>query len=172
MTSKPLSAPQRTTAEVSWQRAAGGMDTTLPATSPVTEAVIGHITGPAAGSLLLDLACGTGQPAFALAAAHPAAEVLGIDVTPAMVEQAGAKAAGNAVADARFEVMSVDRLALPDASIDAAVSQFGLLQEGDVSASVHELARVLAPGAYFSIAAFDDMALNTFVPLVRAVPVG
>jgi ubiquinone/menaquinone biosynthesis C-methylase UbiE len=36
---------------------------------------------------------------------------------------------------------------LPDASIDAAVSQFGLLQEGDVAASVRELARVLAPGA-------------------------
>jgi SAM-dependent methyltransferase len=110
MTSKPVSMPRRTTAEVSWQRAAGGMDTTLPATSPVTEAVIGHTPDLAAGSLFLDLACGTGQPTFALAAARPAAEVLGIDVTPAMVEQARAKAASNAVANVRFEVTSVDRL--------------------------------------------------------------
>ena len=62
--------------------------------------------------------------------------------------------------------MSVDELDLADRSVQAAVSTSGLLQEGDVAASGHELARVLSPDAPFSLAAFDDMALNTLMSTI------
>jgi ubiquinone/menaquinone biosynthesis C-methylase UbiE len=142
------------------------MDTTLPATNPVTEAILDRLPILPAGSVVLDLACGTGQPTFVLARARPDIEVLGVDVTPAMIDHARVTARENSVTNVRFEVMSVDRLDLADQSVATAVSQFGLLQEGDVAASGHELARVLAHGAPFSVAAFDDMALNTLMSTI------
>jgi hypothetical protein len=42
---------------------------------------------------------------------------------------------------------------LPDKSVDAEISQFGFLQEGNVPASARELARVLKDGAPYSVAA-------------------
>jgi hypothetical protein len=83
--------------------------------------------------------------------------------------------AAHAIGNVRFEVMSLDALTLPDKSVDAAISQFGFLQEGDVAASAKELARVLKDGAPFSVAAFDAMELNTLFSraaqvLARHVP--
>jgi ubiquinone/menaquinone biosynthesis C-methylase UbiE len=172
MTSSTASMPQRRTAEVDWQRMCAAMDTTLPATNPVTEAILDRLPLLPAGSVVLDLACGTGQPTFVLARDRPDIEVLGVDVTPAMIDHAWVKARDNAVTNVRFEVMSVDRLDLADQSVDAAVSQFGLLQEGDVVASGHELTRVLTPGAPFSVAAFDDMALNTLMSTIAQTLAG
>ena len=166
MTSSATSMPQRTTAEVEWQRAANPTDTALPATNPVVEAILDRLPALPAGAVVLDLACGTGVPAFVLAQARPELAVLGVDVTPALIDQARVKARENSVRNVRFEVMSVDHLDLPDQSMNAAVSHFGLLAEGDVAASGRELARVLAPGAPFSVAVFDDMALNTLMSAI------
>ena len=47
--------------------------------------------------------------------------------------------------------------------MDAAISQFGFLQEGDVTVSAKELSRVLKDGAPFSVAAWDAMELNTLM---------
>jgi hypothetical protein len=57
----------------------------------------------------------------------------------------------------------LDALALPDKSVDAAISQFGFLQEGELALSANELSRVLKDGAPFSVAAFDAIELNTLV---------
>jgi SAM-dependent methyltransferase len=42
--------------------------------------------------------------------------------------------------------------------MDAVISRFGLMLFGDTAASARELARVLRPGGYFSLAVWDDMA--------------
>jgi ubiquinone/menaquinone biosynthesis C-methylase UbiE len=52
-------------------------------------------------------------------------------------------------------------LTLPDKSVDAAVSQFAFLHEGDVAVSARELSGVLKDGTPFSVAAWDVMKLNT-----------
>ena len=155
--------PQRQSPEVEWERGAVATDTTLPATNPVVQAILERLPTLPARARVLDLACGSGQPTFVLAKDRPELEVLGVDVTAPLIDQARLKASANAVWNASFEVMSVDKLDLPNQSVDAAVSHFGLLQEGDVAASARELARVLTPGAPFSLAAFDDMALNTLM---------
>src|SRR5262249_18126376 len=81
-----------------------------------------------------------------------------------------ALAAAHAIANADFEVMSLDALTLSDKSVDAAISQFGFLQEGDVPASARELTRVLKDGAPYSVAAFDAMELNTLFSRAALVP--
>ncbi|BCL32156.1 SAM-dependent methyltransferase [Streptomyces aurantiacus] len=161
--------PQRGTPEVEWQRAGAATDTTLPDTTPVVEAILERLPALPVGSVVLDLACGTGQPTFVLARDRPGLKVLGVDVTPVLIEQAQEKARANSVQNASFGVMSVDQLELEDRSMDAAISHFGLLQEGNLAASGHELARVLAPGAPFSFATFDDMALNTLMSTIERI---
>jgi Methyltransferase domain len=95
--------------------------------------------------------------------------VLGVDRADKLINDARALAAAHAIGNAEFEVMSLDALALADESVDAAISQFGFLQEGDVPRSAYELSRVLKDGAPFSVAAFDAMEFNTLFS--RAAPV-
>ena len=167
MMSSTSPMPRRTTAEVEWQRGGGATDTSLPSTNPAVQAILKRLPEDLpAGALVLDLACGTGQPSFVLAQQRPELQVLGVDVTPALIDKARLTAHANSVRNVRFEAMSMDRLDLADQSVQAAVSSFGLLQEGDVTASAHELARVLSPGAPFSLAAFDDMALNALMSTI------
>ncbi|HTU72772.1 MAG TPA: class I SAM-dependent methyltransferase [Trebonia sp.] len=173
----PASAPVRQRAEVDWNAAASGPGAlALPPVMPSTHALLGNLPAQASG-LILDLACGTGSPAFEAARRNPGARVLGIDRADQLIETARAVAAAHAVGNAGFEVMSLDQLTLPDKSVDAAISQFAFLQEGDVPASVRELGRVLKDGAPFSVAAWDAMERNTLfsraaLVLHRHVPAG
>jgi SAM-dependent methyltransferase len=155
------STPTRQRAEVDWNRGASGPHASaLPPVGPPTHALLGHLPAQADG-LILDLACGVGSPAFEAARRNPGARVLGVDRAGKLIDAARALAAAHAIGNVSFEVMSLDALTLPDKSVDAAISQFAFLSEGDVAASARELARVLKDGAPFSVAAFDAMELNT-----------
>ncbi|HWG25036.1 class I SAM-dependent methyltransferase [Actinospica sp.] len=134
--------PQRTRAEVEWGRGGGATDNSLPAANPVVQAILKRLPEDLpAGALVLDLACGTGQPAFVLAQDRPELQVISVDVTPALIDEARLAARENSVRNVRFEVMSIDHLDPADQSMQAAVSRFGLLQEGDIAVSSNELSR-------------------------------
>jgi SAM-dependent methyltransferase len=92
-----------------------------------------------AGLRVLDAACGTGRHAAFLAAhGH---EVIGVDSSPEMLALARAK-----VPSARFEAGDLERLPLPDASVDAAVCALALSHAPDIRPGVAELGRVVRPG--------------------------
>jgi SAM-dependent methyltransferase len=162
-TTAPTTAPTRQRAEVDWNRGANGpQPSALPPVDPPAHALLRNLPAQADG-LILDLACGTGSPTFEAARRNPGARVLGVDRAAKLINDARALAAAHAVTNAEFEVMSLDALALPDKSVDAAISRFGFLQEGDVAHSANELSRVLKEGAPFSVAAFDAMEFNTLL---------
>jgi ubiquinone/menaquinone biosynthesis C-methylase UbiE len=123
-------------------------------------ALLGNLPEQAGGTIR-DLACGTGSPTFEAARRNPGARVLGVDRAAKLIGAAQALAAAHAIGNVDFEVMSLDALTLPDKSVDAAISRFGFLQEGDVTASAKQPSRVLKDGAPFSVAAFDAMEFNT-----------
>src|SRR5262249_38636804 len=153
-TAGQASTPTRQRAEVDWDRGADGPQASaLPPVLPPTRALLGNLPAQA-GGLILDLACGLGSPALEAAPQNPGARVLGVDRAGKLIDAARALAAAHAIGNADFEVMSLDALTLPDQSVDAAISQFAFLQEGDVAASVKELSRVLKDGALFSVAAW------------------
>ena len=155
------SAPTRQRAEVDWNRGADGPQAPeLPPAMPPTRALLGNLPTQD-GGLILDLACGVGSPAFEAARRNPRARVLGVDRAGQLIAAASALAVAHGIGNADFGVMSLDALTLADESVDAAISQFAFLSEGDVGASVQELARVLKFGAPFSVAAWDAMELNT-----------
>src|SRR5947209_10969786 len=103
------------------------------------------LAGTRPGDRALDLATGTGDLAFALAAhVAPGGEVVGCDFSEAMLARAQAKARtkGAPGAELRFEV--ADALALPYAadSFDAATVGFGARNFQDLARGLTELARV------------------------------
>ncbi len=101
------------------------------------------MAAPHAGANALDLATGTGDIAFQLAATG--ARVVGLDVTLRMIELANAKVGGGS---ARPGFLVGDMLALPFAgeSFDVATAGYGLRNVPDLPAAIDEIHRVLKRG--------------------------
>jgi len=106
------------------------------------------LAAPRPGARALDLATGTGDIAFGLAARG--ASVVGVDVTLRMIELARGKAlAGDRGAPAQHvRFLQGDMVALPFASgsFDIVTTGYGLRNVPDLSAAVDEIGRVLASG--------------------------
>lgn len=127
--------------------------------APARSAVIDGAT-LTRGDRVLDVACGTGLVALAAATAvGPAGEVLGIDLSGRMVDAAGRIARQRQVANARFERMDGEALALPDASFDAALCALGLMYMPDPQQAVAQMRRVLRPGGRMALAVWGERAL-------------
>lgn len=97
---------------------------------------------------VVDLACGTGDIAFA--AARRGAVVTGLDLTFRMIELARAKGARARVSGAppppRFAVADMMALPLPDASVDVVTTGYGLRNVPRLEPAIDEIARVLRSG--------------------------
>ncbi len=104
---------------------------------------------PSAGRRALDLATGTGDIAFALAARG--ADVVGLDITPRMIELARRKIVerGSVAAPPAFVVGDMLALPFPSASFDIVTTGYGLRNVPDLPAAIEEIRRVLRPGGQF-----------------------
>jgi ubiquinone/menaquinone biosynthesis methyltransferase len=107
------------------------------------------------GARVLDLATGTGDIALALAAGG--ARVVGLDITPRMIELARRKVPrasqrGEGTADSRaapaisFLVGDMLALPFPPASFDIVTTGYGLRNVPNLATAIDEIQRVLAPG--------------------------
>ncbi len=113
-----------------------------------------------AGQRALDLACGTGDIAFALAA--DGARAVGLDITHRMLQlahlrqgsggqaglRAGAAKAPSSQAAPVVSFIGGDMTSLPfrSASFDLVTTGYGLRNVPDLDAAIDEIARVLRPG--------------------------
>jgi SAM-dependent methyltransferase len=102
------------------------------------------------GGRWLEAACGPGLVARALA--PRVGSVLGVDLTPTMIEVARREAAAAGLANVDFEVGDATRLAAPDASFDGAVTRFSLHHIPLPGRVLAELARVVRPGRTVAVA--------------------
>jgi ubiquinone/menaquinone biosynthesis methyltransferase len=93
---------------------------------------------PAAGARALDLATGTGDIAFALAARG--ADVVGLDITHRMLVLARAKR------KEKFVVGDMLALPFPPRSFDIVTTGYGLRNVPTLTIAVDEIHRVLRPG--------------------------
>ena len=108
-------------------------------------AVRATATGP--GSGVVDVACGTGKLAAALAAhVGPGGRVVGVDLAPVMIDHARTLHPG--VPGLSFEVGNALSLPYPDGEFDAATIAFGLRNLADFEAGFRELGRVVRPGGW------------------------
>lgn len=88
---------------------------------------------------ILDLGTGTGVVALALAERYPAAAVVGIDLSPGMIEEARRKLPAELARRVRFEVGDASALSCPD-------GDFELVVLSNMIPFYDELARVVAAG--------------------------
>lgn len=102
---------------------------------------------------LLDVACGTGDLAFALKRQSPNARIIGADSAPPMLELAAKKARKLAL---EVEFITADGTQLPfeTASFDAVTIAYGLRNFADVDAGLREFLRVLRPGGRLVVLEF------------------
>jgi demethylmenaquinone methyltransferase / 2-methoxy-6-polyprenyl-1,4-benzoquinol methylase len=103
---------------------------------------VGDVAPPRAA--VLDVACGTGDLAFGVAAMLVDARVTGIDPSERMI--ATAERRRDARAGVSFRVGDMMHLDVPDASVDVVTSGYGLRNVPDHRRALAELARVLRPG--------------------------
>lgn len=99
------------------------------------------------GMHLLDVGCGSGGPALALAQ-RTGCSVTGLDVEPAGIAQAETQAKAHGLGDrAAFRVADCTaRLPLEDGAVDAVLCIDAINHLPDRSATLREWARVLRPG--------------------------
>ena len=102
-----------------------------------------------AEAVVVDLACGTGDLAFAFAERVAGARVSGVDASPRMIEGAKARRrerAGGPAGRVAFRVGDMTRLDLPDATVDVVTAGYGYRNVPDFRTGLAEAARVLRPG--------------------------
>lgn len=117
---------------------------------------------PRPGLSLLDVAGGTGDIAFRVIervkTRWPDAplDITVCDINPAMLTVGRDRAIDrNLMNDIRWLCGNAEALPLPDASVDAVVSQFGLMFFDDRVAALREMRRVLRPGGRIAVAVCD-----------------
>ena len=111
-----------------------------------------------ASARVLDLACGTGDIAFEMAATGR--QVIGLDITPRMLQLARTKR--RRVPSVSFLAGDMTALPFPDASFTIVTTGYGLRNVSDLTVALAEIERVLVPGGFLLSLDFDKPA-NAFV---------
>ncbi len=99
------------------------------------------------GETVLDLGSGAGFDCFLAArAVGPEGRVIGVDMTPQMLEKARENAAKGGYRNVEFIEGFIEQLPLPDASVDVVISNCVINLSVDKPQVFREVARVLKPG--------------------------
>ena len=93
---------------------------------------------------LLDVAAGSG--ALSIPAARLGAQVLAVDLSPAMIERLNARVRKEGLSNLEGRVMDGHALELEENTFDISASQFGVMLFPDLPRGLSELARVTKPG--------------------------
>jgi ubiquinone/menaquinone biosynthesis C-methylase UbiE len=130
----------RANASQKWRRQSAAMG------SEMTRAIV-EAAAVAPGMRVLDIACGTGEPAISLAALlADAGEVVGVDLAPAPLMIAAERADQRRLTNTRFQQADAHELPFPDESFDCITSRLGVMFFSDRRRALAEMHRVLRPG--------------------------
>ncbi len=117
------------------------------------------------GETVLDIGSGAGIDTFIAAKkVGPAGHVIGLDITPEMLERARGNQQVLGLANVEFREGMMEKIPLPDASVDVIISNGVINLSTEKGMTFRELYRVLKPGGRLI---FSDSVVNGQLP--RAV---
>lgn len=105
-----------------------------------------------AGERVVDVGCGAGiDSMIAATMVGPTGAVIGVDMTPEMVEKARGNAQRDGFANASFHLALAEALPVEDGWADVVISNGVMNLFPDKLAGLQEMARVLRPGGHLQI---------------------
>ena len=114
------------------------------------------------GEVVVDLGSGPGRDALQAArAVGPTGRVIGVDITPEMIESARAAAEQSGIWNVEFRLGDIEGLPLADGSTDVVISNCVLSLVPDKRKAFAETFRVLRPGGRLIV---NDIVAETTMP--------
>jgi len=156
-----------------WGRAAAGWkkhdERFRGVTAPITKRLL-ELTGVAPGQRVLDVACGTGEPAIPAAQmVGPAGFVLATDMAPEMIDVAREKASAEGVSNIEFRLVDGEQLDVPPESFDAVTCRWGMMFMPEPLSFLHQAHGALKPGGRIALSVWGPPERNPFISLPMSV---
>lgn len=117
---------------------------------------------------VLDVATGTGAVALVLARCLENGQVIGIDMSDGMLQQARAKATAHGLNNVEFHTMDMTALDFQTAKFDCATASFALFFVEDMEACLRGIVAQLNPGGRMLICGFSGPSFAPNVDLFLA----
>lgn len=153
----------RTNASERWRKQSATMGT------PLTRLVVEEARVED-GMSVLDVACGTGEPAISIAKLlNGTGEVIATDISPEPLKVGEARAAQRKLTNIQFRLCDVHELPFDDARFDRVTSRLGLMFFSDLPRALREIHRVLKPGGRFTAAVWGPMDQPYFETTVGVI---
>jgi ubiquinone/menaquinone biosynthesis C-methylase UbiE len=124
---------------------------------------------------VLDVACGSGEPAISIAVRLAGSgRVVGADISAAPLEMARQRARQRQLTNVEFQQADVHQLPFADGAFDRVVSRLGVMFFSDLPQALGEIHRVLRAGGRTSHLAWGSMRQpyfeSTIGPVLRLLP--
>lgn len=130
-----------------WDRAASYYDKSWQKQLEPAQTLLLTMAMPRSGERVLDIACGTGLVTFRAAGmVGPAGQVVGTDISDAMVEHCTRLAQERGISQASFARMPAETLDVKDSWFDVVLCGLGMMYVTDFAGGIKEMFRVTKPG--------------------------
>ena len=139
-----------------------GYDSKALSFFPASAGHMASLLGLRGNEHVLDVACGTGNAALAIAKLLPNGHVTAVDFSPGMLDRARRKAVSLEVQNIEFMERDMQNLEFPEGIFDVAVCAFGIFFVEDMDRQLLHIASAVKPGGRIMISNFQE---NYFHPL-------
>src|SRR5205807_9183342 len=122
------------------------------------------------GMHVLDVACGSGEPAIPIATLlNGTGKVIGVDLSQSALDIATERARQRQLLNMHFQPADAHQLPFPDNSFDRITCRFGVMFFDDLPHTLGEMHRVLKPGGRVVLLAWGSMDQPYFETTIGAV---